>query len=122
MQGNHEELEIFLQKCLISSCFNQKFSLKKGDHRFIEISSRKIRAVRFAEGALDDHDDAKEVGHDPMTWIPFFLDFGCPIFIKVSSSSHVLIRDSPSTRLNRDRQISLTRSTTMNISCALIAF
>ena len=28
-QGHHEELEILLQKCLISSRFNQKLSLKK---------------------------------------------------------------------------------------------
>ena len=59
MQGNHEELEILPQKCLIYSRFNQKLSLKKGEHRFIEISSQKIRAVQFAEGALDGHDDAK---------------------------------------------------------------
>ena len=29
MQGDHEELEILLQKCLISLRFNQKLSLKK---------------------------------------------------------------------------------------------
>ena len=28
IQGNHEELEIFLQKCLISSCFKRKLCLK----------------------------------------------------------------------------------------------
>ena len=28
-QGNHEELKILLQKCLISSRFNQKLSLQE---------------------------------------------------------------------------------------------
>ena len=28
IQGDHEELKILLQKCLISSCFNQKLSLQ----------------------------------------------------------------------------------------------
>ena len=41
MQGNHEEIEILLQKHLISSGFNQKLSLKKREHRFVEISSQK---------------------------------------------------------------------------------
>ena len=36
MQENHEEVEILLQKCLISSRFNQKLSFKKREHRFIE--------------------------------------------------------------------------------------
>ena len=30
MQGDHDELKILLQKCLISSHFNQKFSLQGG--------------------------------------------------------------------------------------------
>ena len=29
MKGDHEELTIFLQKCLISSRFNQKLSLRE---------------------------------------------------------------------------------------------
>ena len=37
LQGDPEELEIVLQKYLISSRFNQKLSLKREEHRFIEI-------------------------------------------------------------------------------------
>ena len=32
MQGDQEKLEILLQKCLISSRFNQKLSLKREEH------------------------------------------------------------------------------------------
>ena len=95
MQGDHEELEILLQKCLISSCFNEKISLRKREHRYIEILSRKIHAVRFIEESLDGHDDAKSAGNDPTMQIPL-LDFVRSIFIDVSLSSHVSFRDSPS--------------------------
>ena len=89
MQGDDEELDILLQKCLISSRFNQKLSLRKREHQFIKILSQKIYAVQFAEGALDGHNDEKSVGHDPTTWIPLLLDLGHPIFIGVSLCSHL---------------------------------
>ena len=114
MQGNHEEVEIFLQKCLISSRLNQKLSLKKGEHRFIEISLRKICAVRFAEGAFDGHDDVKQVGHDPRTRASLLLNFDRLIFIGVSSISHMSIRDSLSMQLNHNHRILLMRSTVAN--------
>ena len=34
-QGDHEELKIFLQNCLISSRFNQELKFKEEEHRFI---------------------------------------------------------------------------------------
>ena len=61
------------------------------------------------------------MGHDPTTRIRLLLDFGRPIFIGVSSSSHVSIRDSPSAQLNRDRRILLTPSTALKYTRVLIA-
>ena len=111
----------FAPKMLNFFMFQSKVKFKKGEHRFIEISSRKMCIVWFIEGALDGHDDAKKVGYDPTTRIPLFLDFDRLIFIGESSSSHVSICDSPSTRLNHNRRISLTRSTALNYARVLIA-
>ena len=36
MHGDHEELKILFQNCLISSRFNRKLSYKKKEHLFIE--------------------------------------------------------------------------------------
>ena len=51
--GDHEELKYFFQKCLIFLRFIEKFSLKREEHRFIEILTGKICIVQFAKGALD---------------------------------------------------------------------
>ena len=113
-QENHEELKIFLQKCLISSRFNQKLHFKKREHRFIEKSSQKIWAIRFAEEQLDAHDAATShaiSGPDPMTQAPLLLDFCRLIFIRVSTWSCVSLHDSPSAMSDRNHRISFMRST-----------
>ena len=51
--GDHEELKILLENFLISSGFNRKLCLQREEHLFIEESTRKMRAIRFAEGDLD---------------------------------------------------------------------
>ena len=102
-QEDHVKLTILLQKCLISSRFNRKLSLEDRRISIYKILTRKLCAVRCVERALDGCDCAKSVGHDPTTWIPLLLNYRCPIFIRVSSLSHVSIGDSPSVRLNRDR-------------------
>ena len=79
----------------------------------------KIRVVRFAEGALDGCDCAKLMGHNPMTRV-LLLDFCHLIFIRVSLRGHVLLHDSLCVRLNRDRPMSLMRSTAHDYTCALI--
>ena len=43
MQGNHEELKIMLQNCLISSRFNQELSLQRKEHHFIREMLRENR-------------------------------------------------------------------------------
>ena len=65
MQGDHEELKIFLQNCFISSLFNQKLSLQREEHLFIRKLMQKTRAVQFAEEILEGHDRAKMMAHDP---------------------------------------------------------
>ena len=44
-QGDHEELNILLQNCLIASLFNQKLVYKENEQLFIENFSRKMGAV-----------------------------------------------------------------------------
>ena len=80
-QGDNEELKIMLEKCLISSRFNQEFSLK-------EKSSRKIGAVQFPEGRLDGRDAfmlRTISGHVPMTRAHLLLMIRRLIFIGVST-------------------------------------
>ena len=76
MHGDHEELNILLQKCM---------------------------------GNWDGCDHAKSVGHDPTTQIPLLLDYHRPIFIGVSTLSHVFSHALLSPQLYRDRRISLMR-------------
>ena len=114
MQGDHDELKSLLKKCLISSCFIQKFSLKRRDHQFIDKSSRKMRAFRVAEDWLEDHDVATSraiSGHDPTTWAPLILDLCRLIFIRVSTWSNMSLYYSLSVRLNCECRISLMRLT-----------
>ena len=96
MQGNHKELKILLQKCLASSRFNQKLSLRKENIDFIEISLRKISAVRFAEKALDTHDASTSramSGHVLMSWPHVLLNFCHLIFIGPLLCGHVSLHD-----------------------------
>ena len=110
-QEDYEELKILLQNCLISSRFSRKLSLQKEEHLFIEKTTQKMRAVRFAEGILDSHNCAKLVGYDPMTWVHLFLKIRRLIFIGLSRCSHVLLHELRNSRLNRDCPMSLTGST-----------
>ena len=90
---DHEEVNILLQKCLISSHFNQNLSLQGGRTAIYRkiIAINAVRPIRWRR--LDGWDGAKSVGHDPMTGIPLTLDFGRAIFIGLSLWSQLSLYD-----------------------------
>ena len=121
IQGDHKELKFFLQKCLISSRFNQKMSLQEGRTSIYRKIIAKKGAVRFSERTLDGCDRTKSVGHDHTTRIPLLQDFVRSIFIRVSLRGNISLLDSLLVRLNHDRRISLERSTVIKLTHALMA-
>ena len=84
----HEELKIFLQKHLISSCFNQKLSFREREHRFIEnfITKNLSRPIRWRmiEWSQCVHvmSDKWTRSHDTCPLRPWFLtsDFHRSVF------------------------------------------
>ena len=75
MRGDHDELEIFLEICLIPSRIDQKLKEKKGEYTGFkgkirpEISGRLTRSW----SGIDGHHRAAIVGHQlEASWLQFF--------------------------------------------------
>ena len=101
--------------------FQSKVKLKEERTSIYRDFIAKNRIVRFVEEDLDGHNASTlhaMSGQVPMTRAHVLLHFRRLIFIRSSLRSHVSLHDSPSVQVNRDRRISLMRSTVAKSSRA----
>ena len=113
---------IFLQKCLISSRFNQKLKFWKRERQFVvkfitKNCSRPFRWRSFGR-PRQCHIACNKWATIPWWGLHSLLDFQRSIFIGASTSNRVSLGHSPIVKLNRKRRISLMRSTVAHFSRA----